>query len=534
MGVERAGRKLEFISMIIQPLRNNPQRQRVANVKSIPAPIGGWNARDGIAAMDEKDAIRLDNYFPVGEGVGLRNGTARFVTLNGVSDAPETLMIYSSGATNKMLACAGGKIYDASTTGTVSSTLETGLTNDRFSYENMGGYIVFVNGDDTPRKFDGTTISTTSITGSGLTSSNLIYVCSFKGRLFFIEKNTLNAWYLGLLGIAGAATKLDFSAYCSLGGKLIAIGRWTRDGGAGADDFVVFLTDKGEAVIYQGTDPSDSTTWSLVGTFKLGQPVGNRPMFNLGADLIIITEDGFVPLSKVLPNARAGNSKTAISDKIRDAVSSAVRMHKEKFGWQAIFYANGSWGLFNIPTTEGAAADQYVVNTTTGAWCRFKNIAAVCWAIFNEDIYFGAPGGFVVKADVDGNRDDTLATVQAFQNIQGDIRPAFSYFGTRTTEKQFTMVRPILRTNANISLALVMDTDYSESSPVTVSTPAVSSTLWGSPWNSPWSGASQVRKDWIGISGIGYSGSLHLRTSTSGVSIVLNSIDYAYTSGGVL
>ena len=519
---------------MLQPLRNNARRQRVVNVESIPAPVGGWNARDGIADMDIRDAIRLDNYFPTGEGVSLRKGTARFVTISGVSSAPETLMVYSSGATTKMLACANNAIYDASTTGTVSSTLDTGLSNNRWSYENMGGYIVFVNGADTPRKFDGTTVSTTVITGSGLTPTDLIYVCQAKQRLFFIEKNTLSAWYLDAAAIAGTAHELDFSGYCKLGGKLIAIGNWTRDGGSGSDDLVVFLTDKGEALVYEGTDPSDATKWSLVGVFRIGEPIGNRPMLNVGADLIIITNDGFVPLSKVLPIDRVGAEKIAISDKIRNAVNSAAKTNGTKFGWQAVFYAGANWGLFNIPTTEGTAADQYVMNTITGTWCKFKGMKATCWTIYNKELYFGAPGGFVVKADVSGNKDDTLAAVQAFANIQGDIRPAFGYFGARTTQKTFTMARPVLKSTASISLALVMDVDFSELPPLTVSTPATSGTPWGSPWGSPWGGSNVTRKDWIGVSGIGYSASLHLRTSTQGVSITLNSIDYLYEQGGIL
>lgn len=518
--------------MILEPLRNNATRQRVADVKPTPSPVGGWNARDGWADMKPTDAIRLDNYFPTAEGTKLRGGSARHVKLDGVTTAPETLMVYSSGSTNKMLAVADGNIYDVTNSGTVSSTLATGLLNDRFSYENMGGYIVFVNGEDTPRKYDGSSVTTTSITG--VTAANLNYICEFKGRLFFIEKNTLNVWYLAVAAIAGAATKLDFSTYCSLGGKLVAIGRWTRDGGSGADDFIVFLTDKGEAVIYQGTDPASADTWALVGVFRIGAPIGNRPLLSVGADLVVITDDGFIPLSKVLPIDRVGAERVALSDKIRNAVNIAARSYRSIFGWQAIFYAAGNWGLFNIPTVEGSTANQYVINTITGAWCKFSGMDAVCWEVFNNTLYFGAPGGFIVEADTDDYADDTLETVQDFANIQGDIRPAFQYFGRKTTQKRFTMVRPLVRSTASVSLALAMDTDFKELSPETISTPESSGTPWGSLWGSPWEGGETIRSNWVSVSGIGYSGSLHIRTATQGISITLDSIDYAYENGGIL
>lgn len=520
--------------MILQALRANVRKQRVAEVISVAAPMGGWNTRDGLAAMDPMDAKQLDNYIPVGNGVTLRGGAARFSTITGVSSAPETIMVYSNGITNKMLACAAGAIYDCSLSGTVSSSLSAGYANNRWSYTNMGGYIVFVNGSDTPSKYDGASISTTSISGSGLTSSNLSFVCEFKSRLFFVEKNTLNAWYLDTSAIAGTAHKLDFSAYCSSGGKLISIGKWTRDGGSGMDDFIVFLTDKGQALVYQGTDPTDSTKWSLVGVFKIGNPVGNNPMLNMGSDLIVITDDGFVPLSKVLPLDRIGALKVAISDKIRQSVNTAVKSYGNNYGWQPIFYPKGNIGIFNIPTSVGTKAVQYVISSISNAWCQFTGLNAVCWAIYNGFLYFGAPGGFVVLFDTADFKDDTLATIQTFANIQGDIQPAFNYFKKKSTQKRITMVRPQIESSSDIMISQVVNTDFSDLPVTLVSTNPASGTPWGSPWSSTWSPASAVRKNWISTEGIGYCASLHLRTATQGVSISLNSIDYAFENGGVL
>lgn len=520
--------------MLLQPIRNNASRQQVASVKSIPAPLGGWNARDELADMDATDAVILDNYFPDSASCKLRGGTARHVTLDGVTDAPETLMVYANDGTNKMLACAAGNIYDASLAGTISATLATGLTNDRWSYDHMGGYIVFVNGADTPRKYDGSAISTTAITGSGLTPEDLIFVCQFKSRLFFVEKDSLSAWYLTTNAIAGSASELDFTGYCTLGGKLIAIGKWTRDGGSGSDDFVAFITDKGEVLIYQGTDPASADTWALVGVFRIGAPIGNRPIMNNGADLIVITEDGYVPLSKVLPVDRVGAERLAISDKIGPAVSEANRRYSGNFGWEAILYPKGHYALFNVPTREGLAAEQHIVNTITGAWCRFKNINAVCWALFNKALYYGAPGGFVVLADTTDYRDDTLASVQAFAVIQGDLMPAYNYFGGMDQQKQFTMARPVVNSNGNPMISVALNVDFERKTPTPVDSVAITGTPWGSPWGSPWSSVLKIIKNWITVSGIGYCGALHMRTRTSGISISVNSIDYAFKRGGVL
>jgi len=47
---------------------------RAAGVASLPAPVGGWNARDSLANMESTDAVILDNLFPTVSSVNLRGG----------------------------------------------------------------------------------------------------------------------------------------------------------------------------------------------------------------------------------------------------------------------------------------------------------------------------------------------------------------------------------------------------------------------------------------------------------------------------
>jgi hypothetical protein len=45
----------------------------------------------------------------------------------------------------------------------------------------------------------------------------------------------------------------------------MAMGTWTLDAGYGVDDYAVFITNNGEAIVYKGSDPSDPNDWSLIG-----------------------------------------------------------------------------------------------------------------------------------------------------------------------------------------------------------------------------------------------------------------------------
>jgi len=314
------------------------QTKRVSVSASLPAPVGGWNSRDSLAAMQPIDAVELINWWVTPTDVVVRNGYSNSVT--GITGQVESLMVYNGAATSKMFAAAGTSFYDASSAGAVGAAVVTGLTNARWWYQNIttagGNYMYTVNGTDKPELYDGTNwtaidgASTPAITG--VTTTTLSDVCLFKNRLWFIQKNTLKVWYLPTNAVGGAASLIDLSAIAQKGGYLIKMGTWTIDAGTGADDLAVFVTSEGEIIVYQGTDPSSVATWSLVGVWQIGSPLGTRFLFKYAGDDLIMTHDGLFPLSGALQSSRV-NPKVALSDKIQSAISSAASLYNSNFGW---------------------------------------------------------------------------------------------------------------------------------------------------------------------------------------------------------
>ena len=179
-----------------------------ARVQSLPAPIGGWNVRDSIANMDTLDAVQLTNLFPTVNNVVLRGGYTQYST--GITGQVQTLLSYSSGATDKLFAIAGTSIYDCTAGGAVGAAVVTGLTNAKWESVNVttpaGGYIYAVNGVDAPLLYNGTTWTNPVITG--VTSTTLSNITTFKNQVWFTQASTLKAWYLPTLSISGAAAEI--------------------------------------------------------------------------------------------------------------------------------------------------------------------------------------------------------------------------------------------------------------------------------------------------------------------------------------
>lgn len=508
------------MSFARRPLRRINRGTKV-DVDTVPAPVRGWNARDDLGNMKRDEAIILDNYYPGTTDCELRLGFAEHASNMG-GDV-ETLMSYASGSTTKLLAAANNHVFDCTAAGSASA-LGSGYSNDRWQWVNMNDTLLAVNGEDAPKKYDGSWADAT-VSGSGLTTTELIHVNVFKERLFFIETASANVWYGAANAIAGALTLLDMSAHAPNGGYLMAMGTWTRDGGAGLDDYAVFIYSSGDVAVFQGTDPSSANTWALVGKFRLGAPIGRRCLYKVGADLVVITVDGYVPLSEALLADRTSEA-VAISDKIRGAVREAVRSYKSYFGWEAILYPKGGYGLFNVPVSNDVF-HQHVVNTTTGAWCRFIGQNAFCWALYNDDLYFGGASGKVYKADT-GVSDDGAAII-------GEMKWSFRYFGGRGTQKQFLQIRPIIAADGDLPLAIGFDVDFSET-PVTDVQPS-SVTAEGPAWDEEawdtvaWASPALPIRDWRGVAGVGFCAAAHLKTSTTAQTVRIHSCDYRFQTG---
>ena len=504
------------------------QKSRARTV-SLPAPTGGWNARDSLAGMDEKDAVSLVNLFPGTTSVVLRNGFSTHVT--GYANVVETLMAYSGAATTELWSIAGGSIFNATTPGAVGAAAVSGLTNSRWQYINLstsgGNFIELCNGADGVYTYNGTTWTDQSGSITGVTAANLIGINEFKNRVWFIEKDTLRAWYLPTQSITGAAAALDLRAFCTRGGYLMAMGTWTVDAGYGVDDLAVFVTSQGEVLVYRGTDPSSASTWALVGVWWIGSPVGRRCFIKYMGDLLLITQDGVLPLAGALQSSRT-NPRVALTDKIQTQIGQAVATYGANFGWQLMPFPRQEMLILNVPLSAGANQQQYVMNTLTGAWCRFQGWQANCFELYNDELYFGGIS-YVAKA--------WSTTTDNGGGIFIDGQQAFNKFGSQAQTKRFTMMRPILLIDSSQAVNAAINIDFDNSAPTSsIGTVAFTGAVWDTGlWDTAlWTDALSVSKIWQGATGVGYWGSPHLQATLTGASLQWVSTDVVMEPGGTL
>ena len=389
-------------------------------IGDLSSSYGGLNVADALDNMQPQYAIQMDNIIPDVDGDRVRKGY-----IKKLSTATSVLIPILRGNTKKLI---GAHVQDLTVYNNFNvESSKSGFSSDNWTYADFTDgsgavHTILANGSDTPQDY------TSSLNNVGYTLTgfpSLDCPLAFKNRLYFISGNWSIA-YSGVQSISGNLTSFEMGSYFKKGGRLLSIANWTQDAGNGADDLFVLISTEGEVLIYSGTSP-ESDDWRMIGTFSIAKPVGKRCWAQLGADLILITQRGYFPLSSVLSDLRA--NRALLNQKI-DGITQGRDFTKR---WEIHYRPSTNWLIVNVPSDTGIYSyEQHICNLNTNAWCRFVGMDANSWAVLGDELYF-CNGRGIFQADT--------GTTDEGSNITFCLQKAYNNFGT-PLKKQLMRVVP--------------------------------------------------------------------------------------------
>lgn len=540
-------------------------KPRIAQLATFPAPVHGWIANVNLATPKARwrdgsalnGATMLENYFPTATGVRMRGGSGRYAILGDGSSPTRSIFTYVNGNNRKLFGANDDAIYDVTT---VLYPEDTFLVDEfgQFLVDDNGDFVVIpgspdaevdtlgggnwsvvqfataggvflrlVNGVDTPLVYDGTTWGTTpAITGA--TPTTLSFVWAFKQRLFFIQRDTLDAWYLPVDSIGGAAVKLPLGGVFNRGGSLMFGASWSLDENAGLSASCVFVTTEGEVAVYKGSDPSDADTWSLVGVYRIGKPRGPKAFIRAGGDLVISTDIGFVPLSVAIQKDVAALSPSAVSYPIEVAWNEIVASYPNT-DWQCEIWPTKQMVLVAQPGSDGPP----VANARTGAWAKYTGWDVQCLAVFGDRLFFGTDDGRMIEGEVTGADQGSTYVATCV--------PLFDPLKAPASLKTGLTARTVLRAPTPVEARLSLQVDYTISLPPppddisTVTESAWGSAIWGeSVWGSETTKVTYY--GWRSTPGSGYALSIATQITSGSLSrpdVELVQTDLTYDVGEI-
>lgn len=558
-----------------RPAAQIRSKPRIAKATTFPAPVGGWIRNQNLATPGARlpdgskvvGAFVLDNFFPEATGVRMRRGSQSFAQIGADGTAPVVAMwTYINGLNAKLFAATATAIYDVSNPALAENELlgdhnGATLVDDqgrallsRLSipagpdiHDLLGGewsvvqfatpggvFLRAVNGLDTPLVYDGANWSTSpAITGVDPTS--LSYVWSFRRRLFFIKGGSLSAYYLPADSIGGAAVEIPFGGVFERGGSLLYGASWSLESGAGGlSEQCVFMTTEGEVAVYQGTDPSNASTWSKVGVYRIGRPLGQKAFIRAGGDLVIGTDVGFVPLTQAVQRDFTALSPSAVSYSIEMAWNEKVAETSSTGKWQSVVWPTGHMVVVAPPTPVGGTPAMFVANARTGAWGRYTGWDGLCLEVFRDRLLFGSRDGMIIEGEVTG-ADRGVAYTAAMVPLMDSLKAPASL-------KTSLTMRATLMSPYEVVPRLSLQADYSVNLRPPPDDASIAtgnnwgSAIWGSSlWSEP--AVRNVYQRWQSVGGRGYAVAPAVQI-TSGKSVPpdveIIQVDMTYDQGDIV
>lgn len=464
---------------------------------AIPSPTLGLVANANLAAPPPGGALILENFLPTATSAILRRGSEVYTRVGDLTETIVSLFTYVNGNNESMFAATESGIYDASSVtdqahladedgvnivdeagnsiipyiSSVATPAIDGFSSGEWSvvqFATSGGiFLRAVNGLDTPLVYDGTDWGTSpAITGTDLSPEDLICTWPHQGRLWFAETETLNAWYLPTAQIGGTAVIFPMGGVFSLGGSLLFGSTWSLETGAGGpSEYNIFVTTEGEVAVYRGSDPTDADSWSKVGIYRIGKPLGPKAYFRAGGDIVIATDIGLIPLSEALQKDIAVLAPAAVSAPI-DAIWNEEVQNRYGAPWRCAVWSAGQMAIVLPPTINNQQPVMYVANSRTGKWGKFTGWDGTCLCVFRNRLFFGSKDGRVVEGNVTGLDQGAAYT--------GTYVPLFSDFGEPGV-KTIGMARAVVRATSRLSDKLSMHGEFN----VTLPSPPGAASVYG-------------------------------------------------------
>lgn len=461
------------MSLATRIAQTNPAQRRV-EIKELPAPIAGLVSAQNIGAMQPGTAIVLDNWRPTRTGIAVRGGNIKHATVSVAvdEDTPaspvESFMNYV-GTSRKLFAGCAGSIFDVTSVADPDvppAPDVTGQESNYYSFVNFatsGGYFMpCVNGTDDLQLYDGTdwtainATSTPAITG--VPTNVITHINSYRNRLYLVEGNSLNVWYLPVDSIGGAAALLSLSGVFTKGGFIEFTATWSSESGAASmQAYLVVMTSEGEAAVFMGSYPEDDA-WSLVNVYDISKPLGRNGWFRAGGDIIIATRMGLVPISAARYKDPGALDLDAVSKQIEPTWDQAVS-ERTTIPWEIAKWDKNEAFYVNTPSDVPSQPSLTIVgNLKTGAFSTYSGWDTRCFGISNDQLYFGSNDGTVRMAEFGGTDNGMPYTAQAAF--------AWDHLGSPGFIKSVKQAQAIWNTNRPFAFRISASVDYIQSFPI--------------------------------------------------------------------
>lgn len=543
-------------------MRPNLRRgqQQATQPHQLPAPIMGVNAIVSAARMAEDECIYAFNILPSDYGTKVRRGYIEWA--NGWGGGPAKTIVTFEGnvdAEDKMWVANEEGIWDVSVEGTTAPVQSVSFPSQGgnagicsfVNYSNDGNarFVLLCDGENGYYFWEQETDTwEKAVEGvapgeiDGVDPALFDFVMIWKNRVWFVERDSANAWYLDTNQIFGDVTQFNFGAQFRFGGSLRVLKNWTLDGGDGIDDRLVAVSGAGDVIVYQGVDPDsadDSFGFGLVGSWYIGRvPAGNRIAKDYGGEVYVLSVQGLVPLSLLLKGSvDISNDQLYITAKISPYIRGVLSQTFNDFGWHIHIHPNQSYLYVNAPPVFNQPHIGFAMHFGNFGWAMARGISKNHSANWNGEVYW-------VDAERNkifferGNVDEVLLDDEEGQPqaIEWNLLTAYAHLSNPSSYKRCQYIRPMFVGGGEPAFFVSAQYDYdlSEHGQVPPISESVAGVWDDALWNQGvWGGSVSASDNPRGANGLGRHIAIYM-TGRSAFPVTLVAFDMSFDVGGLM
>lgn len=364
-------------------------------------------------------------------------------------------------------------------------------------------------------------------------SDTMMFVFSWKSRLWFLQANTALAWYLPVNQYAGEAEAIDLGQFLAHGGGMSHAMSWTYDSGSGMDDGLIFVGNNGDMVIYQGTDPSDAAKFSLKGTWFIGRiPKGRRSFVDYGGDVLIVTEYGINSVSDFVSGRLVNlEGQSSVAEKYNPTLARTVSNFIGDRYWQLVNYPAEEFIILLSPATRLDTQERvsFVMSHFGKGWNTLTIMEPYCALVHEGQFIFSDRLGKVYQGFY-GYQDNTSFDESVVgSEVVGQFQTGFFDYGSPNSNKRAQRVRILGQADGLPAYVLAMEPEYNLSNLPNVGAPSINTgALWDvALWDQAmWQSKAGYWAKWFGVACFGKRLSLQAAIRGTGYTLVT---DYEVT-----
>ena len=286
---------------------------------SLPAPRT-MNSRDNALALPEGHSPLIEDMIPSDGGLKIMpRPISRAILASTTANTPGAFITYygSGSASAEFWVQCGSDIHRLTdningAVVTASVDLSTVVNGDWVEFNKT---IIYVTGEGPTAPKQWTRSGGWTNWGASVSAAVSIGVMwgvhAHKNRVYAWPRQGTEFYYGSVDQPLGILHQFDLAPVMT--GHIRCVLTLPRDGGSGPDDYIAFISDIGDVVVYQGSNPGDANDWALVGTYKIGKPVGRNSHYTHINQTVVMCEDDFY----FLPQDLYGEHKRSLAADFR-------------------------------------------------------------------------------------------------------------------------------------------------------------------------------------------------------------------------